>query len=88
MDAVTATEIVHDALALTLVLAAPGLVIAFVVSLAASFLQALTQVQDQTLTAVPRLVLGLAAMLFLAPWMLDRLTTYTIAVYEGVISTL
>ena len=88
MDALAATDLLHDAMALALVLVLPALVVAFVVTLIVTFLQALTQVQDQTLTAVPRLLIGLFSLLLLLPWMLDRLTTYTIELYDGVAASL
>jgi flagellar biosynthetic protein FliQ len=88
MDALAAADLIHGALTLSLVLVVPGLAIVFVVSLVSSFLQALTQVQDQSLTAVPRLIVGLAALLLLLPWMMDRLTTYTVELYDGVAATL
>ena len=75
-------------MALALVLVLPALVVAFVVTLIVTFLQALTQVQDQTLTAVPRLLVGLISLLLLLPWMLDRLTTYTIELYDGIAASL
>jgi flagellar biosynthesis protein FliQ len=88
MDAVAVEELIHGALTLAIVLAVPGLIVAFLVSLVAGFLQALTQMQDQSLTTVPRLLLGLVALLLLLPWMLDRLTTYTVEVYGNVAATL
>lgn len=83
-----AGDLLHDALALSLVLALPALAVAFVVTLFTTFVQALTQVQDQTLTTVPRLLAGLFALLLLLPWMLERLTTYTIELYDGVAASL
>ena len=88
MDANNAAELIHGSLMLALVLVVPGLAVAFIVSLVAGFAQAMTQVQDQSLTVVPRLLIGLAALFLLLPWMLDRLTTYTIELYEGVAATL
>lgn len=88
MDALAATDLLHDAMALALVLVLPALAVAFVVTLVVTFLQALTQVQDQTLTAVPRLLIGLSALLLLLPWMFDRLTTYTVELYDGVAASL
>ena len=88
MDVETAAELLNGALTLALVLVIPALAIGFVVSLVTGFLQAMTQVQDQSLTVVPRLLVGLAAGLLLLPWMLDRLTTYTIELYENVAPTL
>lgn len=83
MDA-AAGDLLHEALTLSLVLALPALAVAFLVTLVTTFAQALTQVQDQTLTTVPRLLAGLFALLLLLPWMLERLTTYTIELYDGV----
>lgn len=88
MDALAATDLLHDAIALALVLVLPALAVAFVVTLIVTFLQALTQVQDQALTAVPRLLIGLFSLLLLLPWMLDRLTTYTIELYDGIAASL
>jgi len=88
MDALAATDLLHDAISLALALVLPGLAVAFVVTLIVTFLQALTQVQDQALTAVPRLLIGLFSLLLLLPWMLDRLTTYTIELYDGIAASL
>lgn len=88
MDANTSSELIHGALSLALVLAIPGLAIAFVISLVTGLLQAVTQIQDQSLTVVPRLLAGLVAALLLLPWMLDRLTAYTIELYQSASATL
>ncbi|MBL8849778.1 MAG: flagellar biosynthetic protein FliQ [Planctomycetaceae bacterium] len=88
METVAIEELMHGALSLAIVLAVPGLIVAFLVSLVAGFLQAVTQMQDQALTNVPRILLGLVALLLLLPWMLDRLTTYTVEVYGSVAGTL
>ena len=79
MDAVAIEELLHGALTLAIVLVIPGLVVAFLVSLIAGFLQAITQMQDQSLTSVPRILLGLVALLLLLPWMLDRLLAQGVA---------
>lgn len=88
MDIETAAELLNGALTLALVLVIPGLAVALIVSIVTGLLQAMTQVQDPSLTVVPRLLVGLAAGLLLLPWMLDRLTTYTIELYESVATTL
>lgn len=81
MTAQAAVEQLQQALLTTAVLAAPVLLIVFAVSLVISVLQALTQIQDQTLNLVPRLLAGAAATLLLLPWMLDRLSTYVTELY-------
>lgn len=84
MDVTTAADLVNSALQTALVLALPVLVVLFVASLLVSVLQALTQVQDQTVGVVPKLVVGGVALLLLLPWMLDRLSAYTVELYQNV----
>ena len=84
MSADLAIEHVQTALITALTLAAPVLLVVFVVSLIISVLQALTQIQDQTLSLVPRLLAGAAAVLLLLPWMLDRLSQYLTDVYDNI----
>jgi flagellar biosynthesis protein FliQ len=88
MDVEAAAELIHGAVVLALVLAIPGLAVAFVVSLVSGLLQGMTQIHDQSLSVVPRLLIGLLAALLLLPWMLDRLTTYTIELYQGIAGSL
>jgi len=60
-----------------LLLCAPMLIAAIVVSVTMSLLQTLTGVQEQTLTAVPRLVIVFGLMLVLLPWTVHRTVSYT-----------
>ena len=57
--------------------AAPLLVIATIVSLVVSILQVLTSVQDNTVATVPRLGATAVAAVLLLPWMLRHLATFT-----------
>jgi flagellar biosynthetic protein FliQ len=59
-------------------LSAPLLIAAAVVSLLVSLIQTLTSVQEQTLTAVPRLVTVFLVAMVAAPWMIHRLVNYTV----------
>ena len=58
-------------------LCAPLLIAAATVSLLVSLLQTLTSVQEQTLTAVPRLVVVFAVAMVTLPWTVHRLVSYT-----------
>lgn len=69
--------IMRQLLVQALVLSAPLLVAAAAVSLLVSLVQTLTSVQEQTLTAVPRLIVVFAVCLATLPWMVHRLVTYT-----------
>ena len=84
MNVEIAVEHVQNALLTAVTLTAPVLLVVFVVSLVISVLQALTQIQDQTLNLVPRLLAGAAAVLLLLPWMLDRLTEYVTDLYGNI----
>lgn len=84
MDAYTAVDLVRSALVLAVTLAAPVLAAVLVVAFVTSLLQAVTQIQDVTLGYVPRLLIGGATLLMFLPWMLQRLSTYTLDLYEGI----
>jgi len=75
---VTATllHLSREALALVLVLSAPPLLAALLSGLVTGLLQAVTQVQDQALGAVPRIAVVLAALVVAGPWMGGRLARF------------
>ena len=76
MDATHAIDMTRQALMLVLVLAAPVLVAGLVVSLIVSVLQALTQIQEQTISLVPRILAMLVAVILAGPWMIERLVEF------------
>jgi flagellar biosynthetic protein FliQ len=67
---------------ITLLLAAPILVIAMVVSLVINVLQVLTSVQESMISTVPRLVVAAAAAFVLMPWMLRRIAMFTVQLFS------
>jgi flagellar biosynthetic protein FliQ len=60
-----------------MILSAPLLISAAVISLIVSLIQTLTSVQEQTLTAVPRLVVVFAVAMVTLPWAVHRMVGYT-----------
>ena len=64
-----------------MLLSAPLLIAAASVSLIVSLLQTLTSVQEQTLTAVPRLVTVFVVCMVTLPWMIHRLVAYTLGLF-------
>ncbi len=77
MDQDTVINLSTQALALTLKIALPLLLVGLVIGLAVSVFQAVTQIQEQTLSFIPK-VLALAAVLLIGgPWMLGELLNYT-----------
>ena len=83
MDVAQLTRLASEALLLALTLAAPVLVATFVVSLAGSALQSVTQVQDNTLLVVPRIAAGLVTLWLAGHWMSERLTHFTAEVLRA-----
>ncbi len=73
-EAITLTQ---NAVTLTLLLSAPVLLVAMVVGLLISLFQAVTQIQEMTLTFVPKIVAVFATLLFLSSWMITKLMDYT-----------
>ena len=57
-----------------------------VVGVIISLLQAVTQIQEQTLTFVPKMLLGFATAIFLAPFMLSHLTTFTHHIADRIVA--
>lgn len=76
-----ALQVFRDAMMVVLLISLPILVAGMVVGLIISILQATTQVQEQSLTFVPKLVAVLLALVVLAPWILNVMVGYTAEVY-------
>ena len=73
-----------DAISVAIKIALPMLMAGLVVGLVVSVFQAVTQIQEQTLSFIPK-ILGLVAVIVIAgPWMLGELETYTQALYASI----
>jgi flagellar biosynthetic protein FliQ len=70
-------SIVVSAMEVTMKVALPMLLVGLVVGLAISVLQAVTQIQEQTLSFIPKIVALVAVVAIAGPWMLDSLVTWT-----------
>ncbi|MEK6784214.1 MAG: flagellar biosynthesis protein FliQ [Nitrospirota bacterium] len=70
------TELARQALETTLLVSSPILGLSLFVGLVISALQAMTQMNEGTLTFVPKVVVLFVALLFFLPWMLNTMTTY------------
>jgi flagellar biosynthetic protein FliQ len=71
-----ATELIRHALLVALLIAAPVLAVGLLVGFITSLLQAVTSIQDQTLSLIPRIVATIAITIVLAPWMGQHLVEY------------
>jgi flagellar biosynthetic protein FliQ len=77
MDTGHAVDLVRHSLVIALTVSAPMLLIGLVVGIVVSLLQAVTQIQEQTLSFIPKIVAMVAAAILLAPWTAQRLMDYT-----------
>ncbi|MCW3488733.1 flagellar biosynthesis protein FliQ [Dethiobacter alkaliphilus] len=70
-------SVARDAILTTLFIAAPVLIISLLVGLGISVFQATTQIQEQTLTFVPKIIAVFLALLLFGSWMLNTLVQFT-----------
>jgi flagellar biosynthesis protein FliQ len=84
MTSDTVLELSMQALELALRVALPLLIVGLVVGLAVSIFQAVTQIQEQTLSFIPK-ILALAGVLIVGgPWMLNQLLSYTTDLWSSI----
>jgi flagellar biosynthetic protein FliQ len=72
------------AMALAFKVALPMLGVGLGVGLLVSIFQAVTQIQEQTLAFIPKIVALAAVLLLLGPWMLNQLLAYTADLWGGI----
>jgi flagellar biosynthesis protein FliQ len=75
-------EMMRRLLVEALLLSAPLLFSACLISLLVSLVQTLTGVQEQTLTAVPRLVVVFGVAMLALPWMIHRMVAYSVHLFQ------
>jgi len=73
-----------EAVKVTLLLSAPMLTIGLVVGLIVSIFQAVTQIQEMTLTFVPKIVAVMVALIIGLPWMINLIVTYTQNLFSNI----
>jgi flagellar biosynthetic protein FliQ len=78
------TAMMAEAIKITLLVSAPMLLVGLLVGLAISVFSAVTQIQEMTLTFVPKIVAVFMALLFTMPWLIEKLTTYTINLFNSI----
>ncbi|HXY99747.1 MAG TPA: flagellar biosynthesis protein FliQ [Stellaceae bacterium] len=81
-----AIDLAHQTVVVALKLGGPVMLLALAVGLAISFLQALTQIQEMTLTFVPKMLVILVSLLVLLPFMITTLTDFTQSLVGRIIS--
>lgn len=74
----------REAIFVTLVVAAPVLILSMAVGLIVSVLQAVTQIQEPTLAFIPKILVAGLAILFFGPFMLAMLTDFTARIFAEI----
>lgn len=72
-----AIDLTRDAIYLSLLISAPVLLVGMAVALGIGLLQAITQVQDQTVSFVPKIVGMVVALTLTLPWVLNQMLQYS-----------
>ena len=73
----------RDAIFVALMVTAPVLILSMIVGLVISIFQAVTQIQEPTLTFIPKILVSALALLFFGPFMLALLTDFTTRVFSN-----
>lgn len=71
------SEITNQAIKVTVYLASPMLLGALVMGILVSLFQAVTQINEQTLSFIPKILVIIGTLVICAPWMAETLTTFT-----------
>jgi flagellar biosynthetic protein FliQ len=84
MDNTFVVEITNQAIKVTMMLAAPMLLGALVVGILVSLFQAVTQINEQTLSFIPKALVIVVSLIMLSPWMMDTITSFTHDLYVSI----
>ena len=84
MDQDTVINLTAQAMSLAFKVAGPVLLTAMAVGLLVSIFQAVTQIQEQSLSLIPKIAAVAVVIVLLGPWMLGQLVSYTTALYTSI----
>ena len=73
----------ENAIYTLLIVTGPLLILAIAVGLLVSIFQATTQIQEQTLAFVPKIIAVLVGLVFLGPWMLTNMVEFTLDIFQN-----
>jgi flagellar biosynthesis protein FliQ len=84
MDQDTVVSLATQAMMLSLKIAGPILVLGLIIGLLVSIFQAVTSIQEQTLTFIPKIIALAVIIVVLGPWMLRQVVDYTQNLYQSI----
>ena len=88
MTSLTAIDLGRDAIFMSLLVGLPVMLVAAGVGLLISLLQAVTQLQEQTLSFVPKIVAMMLVLILTAPWLIDQMVDYSTELFVNVPNTI
>lgn len=74
----------QDAIGVALLLSLPALLLGLTVGLTVSVFQAVTQIQEQTLALIPKILAIIGALLVFGGWMLGEMITFTTSIFHSI----
>lgn len=77
-------DISMEAIKVVLMISAPILLLGLLVGLIVSIIQATTQIQEQSLSFIPKLIAVALALLVFGPWMMNMMYDFTIKIFENI----
>jgi len=80
----TVVNLSSQAITLAISVAGPLLLVSLVIGLVVSIFQAVTQIQEQSLTLIPKIAGIIVVIVLLGPWMLDHMVAYTTNLYTSI----
>ena len=82
MDTTMAMDLMRDAMGVAIKLASPMLVLSMLVGVVGAIFQAVTQIHEQTISFVLKLIVVISVLLLGGGWMLDTLKDYTLEIFS------
>jgi len=82
MNVEMAIDLLRQLITISLVLIGPIVLVSVVVGVAVSLFQAVTSIQEQTLTFVPKLIATALLLIFAAPWMVRQMMQFTVTCFS------
>ena len=82
MDTTMAMDLMRDAMGVALKLASPMLLLSMLVGVVVAIFQAVTQIHEQTISFVLKLIVVISVLLLGGGWMLDTLKDYTLEIFS------
>ncbi len=85
METAEVLEVMRDAIYVLILISAPMMIVALIVGLIIAIIQALTQIQEATLTFVPKVLAMLFVLVLTLPYMVDQLTSLNNRLYDRIV---